>query len=569
MTGPGFPDVDYATWRVAVERDLGGADFDRRLVVDCEGLRIGPLYAEGDASARAGRPRRGGVWTIANTYAEADPDELNRRLLADFDGGASGARIDVPAMDADGWDAVLRDVLADAVEVVVADGSPEAGAGLLAAARRRTGASRWHCGVDPLRGGGELASAVAADLPEGSCWRVSTARWHGAGADAPQCLGAALAGGIHALRVAEEAGLDAAAAQRLVVFDWALDADQFLGIAALRALRATWNRILELAGVDADARRIRIHAHLGDRVLTRRDPWVNVLRGTVATFAGAVGGADLVVVPRFDLLAGTMPGVDSARLARNTQLVLAEESHLARVDDPGGGSWYVERLTEDLCAAGWARMRAIEAAGGLLALGAGSRFAAEVADAAARRATLIARRKRAITGVSEFPDPDEAPPRSDPPDAGNGAFPLRRDAAPWEALRDRGDAAGHARPAIFLAVVGSLARATPRLDFCRNLLVAGGLRPVPGPADVDDAAIAAACAASGATVAICCGDDRDYAARLSALAPALRAAGVAHLAVAGRPGEHEDAWRAAGVDGFVALGDDVLAFLAGCWEGSG
>jgi methylmalonyl-CoA mutase len=260
---------------------------------------------------------------------------------------------------------------------------------------------------------------------------------------------------------------------------------------------------------------------------------VNMLRGTLAAFGAGVGGADTVLVSPFDAaIPGGFPGVASGfarRIARNTQLLLLEESHVGRVLDPAGGSWFVEDLTERLAQRAWQQFRAIEARGGFV--DARDYVAGQIADVAARRADDIAHRRTAITGVNEYPDPAEAPlPQGDSP------FAVRRYAAEFEALRDRSDvylARTGARPRALLLPLGPLAEHNIRATFAANLLAAGGIEAInPGP--VDAPGVAAAVAEAGSpTVAVICGTDKRYHDEAADVVEAARGAGVSRVCLAG------------------------------------
>ena len=217
-------------------------------------------------------------------------------------------------------------------------------------------------------------------------------------------------------------------------------------------------------------------------MMTRRDPWVNMLRTTVATLAAGVGGADAVTVLPFDHALG-LPDAFARRIARNTSTILLEESHLARVIDPAGGSWYVERLTDELAHAAWDLFQEIERAGGRRPPCAPGWCATGLADdlGGARPASSPAA-ANPITGVSEFPNLAERPVEREPaPEQPGGGLPrVRRDEA-YEALRARSDAhlaATGARPRVFLAALGPAAAHTARATFAANLFQAGGIEPV-------------------------------------------------------------------------------------------
>jgi methylmalonyl-CoA mutase len=303
-------------------------------------------------------------------------------------------------------------------------------------------------------------------------------------------------------------------------------------------------------------------------MMTRRDPYVNMLRTTIACLAAGVGGADAVTVLPFDHDLG-LPDAFARRIARNTSSILLEESHLGRVADPAGGSWYVEQLTDELAHAAWAFFQELERAGGQEAALRDGMVADRIAATWAARGKKLAKRKEPITGVSEFPNLAETPvvreqvaaDRIRPlgrTDAGGGLPRVRRDEA-YEALRSRSDAqlaATGARPRVFLAALGSAAAHTGRATFASNLFQAGGIEPVHDPVSVDATTVAEAFAKSGAAVACLCSSDELYAEQAEAVAEALRTAGATHVYLAGRPAEY------AHVDAYVFAGCDAPAVLS-------
>ncbi len=267
-------------------------------------------------------------------------------------------------------------------------------------------------------------------------------------------------------------------------------------------------------------------------MMTQRDPWVNMLRTTVAAFGAGVGGADTVQVLPFDAaIPGGFPSVSpefARRIARNTQLLLLEESHLGRVLDPAGGSWYAEDLTETLAAQAWSHFQDIEARGGFRQ--ARDHIAAEVAAISACRADDIAHRRTAITGVNEFPNLAETPPsQTSRPSA------VQHYAADFEALRDRSDAhlrRTGARPRVLLLPVGPLAEHNIRTTFAANLLASGGIEIV-NPGTVDPVRVGDITRETGSAIAVLCGTDARYAAKAGGIAAAARSAGIEHLLLAG------------------------------------
>lgn len=342
-------------------------------------------------------------------------------------------------------------------------------------------------------------------------------------------------------------------------------------MAKFRALRLLWARVEEACGLAPKP--LFVAAETAWRMLTRRDSDVNMLRATIATFAAGLGGANAVSVLPHSLAVG-LPDAFARRIGRNTQLILLEESNLAKVADPAAGSGGVETLTRQLCDSAWALFQEIEKAGGAFAALRAGLIQTKVASVRAARDTDIARRKTVVTGVSEFPNLREAvpdvlaPPPAPTPHAKEAiAFealqPVRL-AAAFEALRDRSDAIlkeSGKRPQVFLANLGKASDFTARATFARSLFEAGGIEAVDGDGTTDPAALATAFKASGARLACICSSDTVYADHAAAAAKALHDAGSAHIYLAGRPGDKEAGFRAAGIGDFAFAGGNALAML--------
>jgi methylmalonyl-CoA mutase len=266
-------------------------------------------------------------------------------------------------------------------------------------------------------------------------------------------------------------------------------------------------------------------------MMSKYDPWVNMLRTTVAAFAAGVGGADSVTVIPFDSPLGR-PDAFGRRIARNTSHLLIDEAHVAHVADPAGGAYAVERLTDDLARSGWDVLGRIEE---------GEDLDAAIADTVAKRDAEVARRTRPITGLTEFPNLAESlPERAGEPDD------VRRYGAAFEALRDEPAAAR-----VFLATLGPVAQHTARATFAANLLAAGGVAvDVAGPTKDAGELVAAY---DGQPVVCLAGADATYVEWGAEAADALRAAGARRVVIAGRPTDY--------ADDSCAMGVDALDFL--------
>ncbi len=383
--------------------------------------------------------------------------------------------------------------------------------------------------------------AVAKQVAEHHGVRAITVdgpAFHNLGANATWELAGSVGAAVAYLRVLTESGLSIGDALRQISFRLAADDDQFLTIAKMRALRQLWARVAEVVG-EPDGGAAVLHAETSLPMMTQRDPWVNMLRSTLAAFGAGVGGADTVLVYPFDVaIPGGFPGMATSfarRMARNVQLLLLEESHVGRVLDPAGGSWFVEDLTEQLAQQAWERFQAIEQRGGFI--DAHDYISEQIGDVATRRADDVAHRRTAITGVNEYPNLGEpALPQNDSLHSPLAAGKLVRYAVQFEALRDRSDAyLDHtgARPRVLLLPLGPLAEHNIRTTFAANLLASGGIETInPGTVDAEGVAKAVADAGSPA-VAVICGTDNRYGGEAAAVVEAARRAGIDHVCLAG------------------------------------
>lgn len=600
--------TDVDQWRSAVAAVLAkssrrepaelGAEPERLLDSDTyEGFPIRPLYTGADELPEQALPGswpfvRGGDalrdvksgWKVAEAFPAGDAAvaEVNGAVLLSLTEGVSALalRVGDGAIATDDLNRVLDGVYLDLVPIVVevaGDGPVyrAAAEALLAMLEGLDDDQRSRLSVDlggdPLTA--PLAGRAAPALADVTAVAEKAARFdghvrtvtvdgptlHDLGANASWELGAAIGAGVAYLRALLKAGLPTATALRQISFRFAADDDQFMTIAKLRAARRLWARVAEVAGAP-ESGAATLHAATSLPMMAQRDPWVNMLRTTVAAFAAGVGGADTVLVHPFDVaIDGGFPGTARSfarRIARNTQLLLLEESHLGQVLDPAGGSWFVEDLTSRLADAAWANFQEIEGAGGFEA--AREHVRERIAEVAGRRAEDIAHRRTAITGVNEFPDLAEVPlPQGDPLPT------VHRYAADFEALRNRSDAhleKTGARPAALLLPLGPLAEHNIRATFAVNLLASGGIEAVnPGPLDAAGVG-AAVSAAGGAQVAVICGTDARYGDEVADVVTAARAAGVRHILLAGP--EKAVAEADSKPDGYVTAKIDAVSVLS-------
>ncbi|KAA1262360.1 Methylmalonyl-CoA mutase small subunit [Rubripirellula obstinata] len=680
-----FPPVDYQTWRESAESALGGVPFERKLVSHTyEGIDIQPVYTLADKLAgenptgfpgsapfvRGSRPL-GHVLSGVDLRQENSHPDLkicNEAILADLQGGVTSLQLQFDRATRVGYDLTDSDATAlvgddgmmayslsdfetalEGVQLELVDLALDAGGSFIPAAatlaalwkekKVTSDKARGAFNADPLKtlaaegqlpvdaetaiaDMANLAAWTAGNLPKVTAVGVDTSVYHDSGATAAEDIAFSMATALQYLRAMTDAGMSIDDAAKQILFRFSLGTHHFLAIAKLRAARQLWSRILEASGSSAVG--MKIHARTGNRVMTQRDPYVNLLRNSVAVFAALTGGVDAITSLPFDHAAG-LPNDFSRRIARNTVLILQEESHLHRVMDPAGGSWFLENLTSEMSEKAWAVFQEVEAQGGMLPALKSNFIADKIDSAYAPRAKDIARRKEGITGVSEFPNLQEESVQHPPPDikslktaavarhnvsANEDSAPeappaIQRGAEmmsacitmsqggatlgmigkaigfepgkvtinpieahafaqPFEELRDASDAwmEKHGkRPQIFSANVGPVAHFNARAGYAKNFFEAGGFE-VPENGGFPDAdSVAAAFKESGLEVAVICSSDKLYADQAAAVASALKANGAKTVILAGHPGKNEEDWRAAGVDEFIYIKCDVLGTL--------
>lgn len=378
------------------------------------------------------------------------------------------------------------------------------------------------------------------------------------GATDAEEIGLALAAGVEYLRALTDAGFTVEQALDQISFRFATTDEQFAQIAKFRAARQLWARVAEIVGAPEHGTCPQ-HALTAPVMFTQRDPWVNMLRSTVAAFAAGVGGATDVEVLPFDwAIPGGLPKTSRSfarRIARNTNLLLLEESHLSHVIDPGGGSYFIEAFTTQLADKAWDVFTSVEAEGGLQQAIAAGTVAKLLDDAHEAQRKDIARRIKKITAINEFPNLAEAPL---PADLRVEPSRVRRWAAEFEALRNRSDAymeVRGTRPAAVLIPLGPLAKHNIRTGFATNLLASGGIEAL-NPGQVTPGTEEFTTAAKSAPIAVICGTDQEYDATGKDAYEALRAAGVDTILLAGSPGHEFEP------DGYLNMKIDAAATLA-------
>jgi methylmalonyl-CoA mutase len=597
-----FPSATEADWRKLVDAVLKGAPFERLKSRTHDGLTIEPLYRRARTAAAIAGRLAGTPWAVMQRVDHPDPTAANAQAKEDLGNGASGlVLVFAESVSANGFgleaaapslaqvldgidlgrDTVLDLNLSPRTRGVVRD---------FAALIKRRGIDPssvdLRFSLNPIGGFAasgrspqtwqNLAPSFAATIGELAAdgfrgpFAVADGRViHNAGGSEAQELAFALASALTYLRALEQSGMSLEAAYAAIYFRLTADADQFLTTAKFRALRKLWARVATASGLPPKP--VIIMAETAWRTMTRRDPYANILRATIAVAAAGLGGADAVTVLPHTAALG-LPDAFARRVARNMQLILLEESNLARVTDPAAGSGALESLTEQLCLAAWTQLQAIERAGGIWAALESGLVQRNVAAVRAAREQAVAHGQDILTGSNAFPDIAETSPAvldvkpravasEQPASVSVAPLPRLRLTEPFESLRDQSDrilAATGTRPRIFLATIGAAGEFTERVNFAKNFFEAGGIEAVPGaPADYGRAQAALACL---------CASDKTSATELASAAAALKNSGARHIYCAGHPDTREELLREAGVQSFIDEGYDALATLSAAYD---
>mgnify|MGYP002639209202 CR=1 FL=1 len=676
LTSASTPQIDLETWRAQVEEELRGADFDQVLVrKSFEAGRIEPVYWPADISEQAPSlpatapflrgSRHHGRWINAPRYDIPHAAAVRKAALSDLQGGSNGLWLQLDACarlglapdtpigseawgdggcivwSLDGWRALMADIRLDMVDIALDAGANSLCnfAGLVALARERgedISQASWNLGLDPLgnlaRDGflplgsrcmmHQIGTAIAwtkEHMPNTRPMLVSTEVYHMAGANLAQQLGIMAATMAHYLTLGERLGVPLEDLAAGIGLRMVPSRELFPGIASLRAARLVWSRVLSACGFEDDEIPAPwIHAVNSRRTLTRADAWTNQLRGTTQTLAAILGGADMITTFAYDEALG-QPSALGRRVARNTQNILSEESHLDQVVDAGGGSYLIESLTESIGAEAWAFFQEIQENGGMANVLTSSWIHERLAQDRVLAESAVRKRLQPISGVSSYPLKDTEIEEGEPyltqldeervrnwvnsrnPDdrccvltvaggfeeiitacqdgadvfaltealgdlSGNhcdgpktDALPLLRDAADFERMQERAlelRAAGF-KPIVFLATLGSAAEHAARLAFAQQLFTVGGFDCVVGSSLED-------LSASGAEILCVCGNDKAYANMEVSHLANFKQAGVKKLLLAGRPPDVNtgNTWQQAGLDSFIGLGCDALTILS-------
>ena len=579
--GNDFPDADKKDWLEAVEKALRGSAYET-LQTRHNGLSREPLYTNETvnlsqaAHGMPGQPPflRGSKslsnsflpWHIASRFTLGRKGNDNKDVLTDLEGGVSALLLDCRFYTVT---PTQLDKLLEGVDINIAPLFLRADNNAINLATHLVSKigndTAIYLDLDPL--GYAAASGLKIDddvdtifpgmlglveqtqsSPNIRLMTASGMTYHNAGADAITELAAIIATATFYMRYLEQSGLDIADIINRLTLTVSADTDFFGSIAKLRALRLLWGNICAALKQDKIVTPF-IHAEGSERYFSLADPWVNMLRATMSTLAAGIGGADVVTALPCTSIAES-DNLLTRRVARNTQVILQEESHIGQVMDPAGGSWYVETLSESLASKSWSLFQSIEKAGGIASPEGMRIVTTNIQENRIIENKDTAKRKMPVLGAGDFANLEEAllKPR---PAYGSGALQETRPAEAFEKLRF---AAENQKPKIYLAVLGETAEFTARSNFATNLFAAGGIDSHLGCGGNDLNAIIDDFTASGFSVAVICGTDAAYENYAETLAQGLAEAGCAHVWLAGK-------YESDAINGNIFMGCDTISVL--------
>ena len=560
-----FPAVSTETWERAIAEDLKGADYADKLVWRSpEGINVKPYYRAEDLAglrfvdAPPGEfpyvrgTRASGGWRIREQIDAIDPEEANSAARCAVAAGAEEiAFAHVAVTNASD----LGILLANLGEMPVHFSHASPGMVRLVLERmirRQTGTTRsaaldWS--ADPAFCAEMISQAPASFVP----FTIRAQDYHNSGATAVEEIAFAMASGVDFLAEMQERGVGVDRAAASVAFSFAMGPEYFMQIAKLRAFRMVWAQAVTSFGGARDHARARIYALTSRWNRTVYDPHVNMLRATTEAMSAVLGGADSIYIVPFDECYNAGDEV-SRRLARNTQIILKQEAHLARVADAAGGSYYLEALTHSIAERAWKQLQEIEAGGGFRKAQAMIEQTLETGKAAQTKAAIM--RRRVLTGTNRFADAaEQALERI----GGELVHDSGRAALPFEEMRLRTERhAGKTgtKPRILLAEIGDAKMRAARSGFAADFLACAGLgvdtRRFETPLDI---------AAAEADMVVLCSSDPEYLAIATELLAQMKLRGVqTPVVVAGNP-ESAEQLRAIGITEFIHVRSNPIEVL--------
>ncbi len=593
-----FPGVSYEEWRAKVEADLKGADFNKKLVWRTnEGFNVEPVYrAEDIADFKTTGTLPGEYPYVRGTRAENDwltrqdvvaasAEEANAVALDVLTKGVTSLGFRVES--AEDVAVVLKGIDLAKVEINInccLCKAKDVAKALVACIKAQGVEQSFHGSIDynPLRKQlvkgkeGIDAEAVVADakellaivapVPALRCLNVESLLLGNSGAYIYQELGYALAWGAAWMTALTDAGCTADEVASRIKFNMCVSSNFFMELAKFRAARMLWAQIVEqYKPACSCAAKMMVCAKTSRFNQTIYDAHVNLLRSQTETMSAALAGVDSIVTTPFDEPYKT-PDTFSERIARNQQFLLKEESHLDKVVDPAGGSYYVETLTVNIAEQAWKLFLATEEEGGFFALAGEGKIQAAVNESCAKRHTDVARRKEILLGTNQYPNVNELAAGKIEKKAGcccsgeqkgANALAMKRAATDFEALRLATEASAN-RPKVFMLTIGNLAMRLARAQFSTNFFGCAGYEIIDNLGFETVEAGVDAALEKGADIVVLCSSDDEYATFAPEAFKYL--AGRAVFVVAGAPACAEEL-KAAGIEHFVHVRCNVLETL--------
>lgn len=596
-----FPPVSAENWKEKIIEDLKGADYEKKMIWRTgEGFNVNPFYRKEDlhAGCISCQPgefpytrgnKRCNCWLVRQDINIDDAAEANaktRKLIGEGVGSVAfkvkGKLVTpeyIPALLA-GIDAEKTELNFDVCQGKVVEFTT-----LLEEYLRQRGFDlekvKGSIGYDPIEKemlAGKvcenytetmkaLIEATSA-MPGFRCITVNSGKLNNAGAYITQELGYALAWGNEYLNAATEAGIPIDAVARNIKFNMGISSNFFMEIAKFRAARTLWAKIVEQYEPECKCScKMTVHATTSQFNLTLFDSYVNMLRTQTEAMSAAIAGVESITVTPFDSVYEE-PTDFALRIAKNQQLILKHESHLDKVADPAGGSYYIESLTASIAAEAWKIFLAIEEDGGFHKAVKEGKIQRAVEESGNSRRTALAKRKEILLGTNQFPNFSETSEGRRPIERGCGChdkeengttLAIRRLGEEFEQLRLRTEESGK-RPIAFMLTIGNLAMRQARAQFSCNFLATAGYEVIDnlGFKSIEEG-VGAALEAKADIVVICSSDDEyaEYAI------PAFKAIGEkAIFIVAGAPACMEELQKA-GIENFIHVRANVLETLKG------
>lgn len=599
-----FPPVSTEEWMAKITTDLKGADFNKKLVWRTnEGFNVQPFYRREDIK---GLPTLGSMpgeypyvrgtradndWLVAQTIKGCDAAEINDHARHILDRGVEALNIKIgKGLGAESLPEILKGIDLKKVEINLT-GCPGHAAELgaaLAALVKEAGAEkefRGSIGYNPfkplLKHGRPFGKDAAAEgkalyeavkeIPGLRCFAVDSYEFNNAGAYITQELGYALTWGAEWLTMMTEAGMSVDEVAGRVKFNMGISSNYFMEIAKFRAARMLWAEIVKAYGPkDEDSCKMWVHAVTSEFNMTLYDSHVNLLRSMTETMSAALAGVNSIETLPFDLCY-ERPDEFSERIARNQQIMLRDESHLNKVVDPAGGSYYIETLTVSIANEAWKLFNEVEDAGGFAALAAKGEIQGKVNESGVKRHVDVARRKESLLGTNQFPNINETALQKiknescgcgcgcgEKAEVGAVQWLVKdRAASQFEALRLATERAAR-RPRVFMLTIGNLAMRLARAQFSGNFFGCAGYEIIDniGFNTVKEGIDAAM--EKEADVVVLCSSDDEYAQYAPEAYKEL--AGRAMFVVAGAPACMEDL-KKEGIENFIHVRVNVLDTL--------